>query len=146
MKTFKQFLENVDLLSVKVLESLKPQIANIAQSVYDDWGQDCDGNWWCRIQEGDGGICHLIAEDIASFLYDKNFESGTISSNQDVHVYVITKTKEGVATVDIDPYVYETGYGYSWKKKPNVTITANDVRIDIIDNDVNNFDSYIDNF
>lgn len=145
MRTFQQFLENNDLPSFKQLELLKLQIANTAQSVYDDWGQDCDGNWWCRTQEGDGGICHLIAEEISNFLWERNFEASTISSNQDVHVYVITKTKEGIATVDINPYVYETGYGYSWKKKPNVTITANDVNIDIIDSNINNFDSYMEN-
>lgn len=124
------------------LKALRPQFAAAAQEVYDEWdaSDEVDGDW----QVGQGGICHLIADKIldvvASNIPDLNMT--TISSSHEVHVYVVAGrttiidpepppvTEDEYYSIDIRPYIYETGGGYNWKKIPDVVFTPDDITID----------------
>jgi hypothetical protein len=113
------------------LTSLRGQLAKRAQVIYNDWNVDNDtyGDW----KVGFGGICHLIADELADEVSDKTkFPAVTVSSYNEVHVYVVVQTPDGVYSVDIRPHVYETGGGYAWKKIPNVEFDVSDVEIDLL--------------
>lgn len=120
----------------------KKKLADAAQKIYDAWdvGEDECGDW----QVGFGGICHLIADAMCDVLDDKNIQCSTVSSTSEVHVYVVGKFKEGVYTIDIDPYTYETGGGYNWKKIPDIELTEQDILVSRIDGDPSAFETYID--
>jgi hypothetical protein len=126
------------------LESLRPQFAAIAQKEYDAWDQSDeiygDG------EVGFGGICHLIAEAWGSMLAEIGINSQTFSHSDQVHVsltvwgdtesreddeetYPPTKKQIEIFDVDLNPYIYETGGGYTWKKIPDVTIDPSDISI-----------------
>lgn len=119
------------------LNSLKNKIAQCGQSVYDDWYQDESGY---DEMVGNGGICHLIADKIVDLLYESNIDCTTVSSDHEVHVYVVAKIKEGVFSVDIPYSFYETGGGYTWKKIPNRFFDDSVVYIDQISCDPNDFE------
>lgn len=126
------------------LKKLTPALAKAAQAVYDDWGSDEFGNVWCRFQEGPGGICHLIADEMISVITSHGFDDcTTLSHDSMVHVSVLVKTADGVAEVDIDPYRYETGGGYNWKKIPDVSFEPEDVSIHIINKDPEVFSQHL---
>lgn len=111
------------------------KVAEIAQKVYDQWDENED-------EYAGGGICHLIAEDVANHLNDQGIEAQTVSSNFEQHVYVVAPLKDGVYVIDIHPSVYETGGGYSWKKIQGVKIDKSDVTVSRIDPDPKNVGQY----
>ena len=117
---------------------LAPALAEVAQQVYDKWDEDPD----CY---AGGGICHLIAEEMAGKLSDHGIDAQTVSQEiGDQHVYVVAKLKDGVYSIDVPPGVYETGGGYTWKKIKDVQITKDDIAIDKIDGNPNKFHDYIE--
>lgn len=115
------------------------QIAAVAQKVYDEWDES-------NVDEyAGGGICHLIAEDVANYLNSIGVEATTVSAEiGDQHVWAVAKLSDGVYNVDISPSVYETGGGYSWEKIPDVKFEAGDIIIERIDPDPDKFDEYIE--
>jgi hypothetical protein len=134
---FYRFASKSDLLSK--LESLKPQLAAVAQKVYDEWdaSDEVNGDW----QVGTGGICHLIADAMLGVLYDAipDIVATTISSSYEVHVFCVAgktsinedgEKEEEYYSIDIRPHVYETGGGYDWKKIPDVVFTSDCIEID----------------
>lgn len=131
-----------NIKSVKELEPLRAELAAAAQKVYDSWGPDEHGNVWCGSQEGPGGICHLIVDEILDVLNKHGFDCMPYSHDTMVHVSTFVKTREGLAEVDIDPYRYETGGGYNWEKIPDVTFDPEDVSISIINKDPASFDEF----
>jgi len=109
------------------LHQYRAALAQKAQEVYDKW-DDGDIDTY-----GGGGICHFIAEEIAGYLIDQGFEATTISSDHEVHVWTAALVPGvGIFSVDIRPYVYETGGGYSWQKIPDVVFEAEDVLVEFI--------------
>jgi hypothetical protein len=124
------------------LISLKKQLAQAAQIIYDEWEQDEDGNCdWL----GQGGICQDIADAMANVLSNNGIECTTVSQlTGEQHVYVVAKIKDGVYNVDIPPYLYETGGGYCWKKIPDVEFDERYVIIDRLSSDPNDFEDYVD--
>jgi DNA-binding PadR family transcriptional regulator len=134
------------LKSLKELEQLTTSLAKAAQDVYDDWGTNEDGSTWCRHQEGEGGICHLIADEMIEVISKHGFECLNFSHTDMVHVSVIVKTKEGCVLIDIDPYLYETGGGYNWKKKENVKFEPDDVLFSVINGDPDVFEQHYDSY
>lgn len=136
--------DHSSLPSVNELKALTREIAKAAQSVYDDWGMTENGIMVCRFEEGSGGICHLIADEIITLLSEKGFDCATLSHDSMVHVSTLVKTAEGLAEVDINPYRYETGGGYNWEKIPDVSFEPEDVVVQIINKDPDSFDQFID--
>lgn len=128
--------------SIKKIEQLRLQLAKVAQQVYDKWEQNADG---FDEELGYGGICQDIADAMANVLAHEGFDL-TIVDSQGVgeqHVWIVVKTDEGVFSVDIPPYVYETGGGFNWKKKHEVEIGPSDVELYHISVDPNDFNDYI---
>lgn len=121
------------------LIALKPKLCIAAQKVYDEWdaSNEVDGDW----QVGFGGICHLIADQMVDVIYDNipNIIVTTISSNHEVHVFVVAgrttvdandEKLEEYYSIDIHPHVYERGSGYSWSKINDVVFEPDDIQID----------------
>lgn len=126
------------LRPLSLLLSLRPQLAAAAQAVYDRWEQDENGE---DVELGVGGICQDIAEEQAGVLQSAGIDAGTVSAQVgDQHVWVMAKVAEGVYEVDIPPSTYEIGAGYNWKKRPGVVFTADDVFINEVSKDPNDFE------
>lgn len=113
----------------------RPEIAAIAQRIYNEWDENEDEYFG-------GGICHLIADEIVSFLDEKGYESFSYNAQmEENHVYVIAKGNDGwVYEIDIPPQVYEVGGGYQWEKIPNVTFKPEHIHIARISKDDGKFE------
>ena len=139
LKGYNVIFENEDSSLLKQLNSLKPKFAKAAQHIYDAWDATSDpdyGDW----QVGFGGICHLIADKMADALSENPNMWATSNSTEyagSPHVNIIVFNNDNTEgyIVDIDPFRYETGGGYNWKKIPDVEFDAEDVFITDIDPD-----------
>lgn len=113
---------------------LRDGLAAAAQRVYDEWQQDEHGH------DGDlgtGGICDGVADAMVGVLEAAHpgMVAFTNYVETDTHVEVIVSLVEGVHRIDIPPSVYETGFGYVWRKKAGVAIDAEHVVVDLLDAD-----------
>jgi len=110
------------------LNKLKPLLVRAAQQVYNEWAQDEKG--WDEYL-GTGGICQDVTDAFLEVLFHHDIMGvpfvPTIGEN---HVWAVADLKEGAYRVDIPAEVYETGGGYSWKKKPNVVFEEDDLIIE----------------
>jgi hypothetical protein len=109
------------------LMSLRPQLANAAQTIYNQWEQDPNG---LDAHFGGGGICDEVSRamaDVVCLIPGVELTEG--GQPGDDHATLIVYNESEAYEVDIPPGVYETGGGYSWKKIPNVVIEPNDVLI-----------------
>jgi hypothetical protein len=122
---------------------MRAQLAKAAQRIYDDWQLDTEGYDW---QVGAGGICHLIADAMTDVLGKHNVWSQSQSCSHEVHVNVIAQFREGIYIVDINPYDYETGGGYTWKKRPDIEFTPDFVTASKIDGDPFNLREYVEEY
>jgi hypothetical protein len=125
--------------SVKVAEQLRGELAAAAQKVYDAWEQDEEG--YDEVYAG-GGVCHDIASEMAGVLNNAGIDAYTVSSNHEVHVYVVAPFAEGVYEIDIPYRLYEIGGGYTWQKIPDVVFTPDFVHIGCLDADPENIGMY----
>lgn len=134
--------QNKESTGYDVLDLLKTKLAAAAQKVYDDWVQGSEG---LSEHYGAGGICHDIAEAMCDVLGENKIDC--ISFHYEIgenHTAVFCKLDDGIYSVDISPYVYESGGGYSWCKKKDVKFEPSDVDIDRITANTNKWDEYID--
>lgn len=121
-------------------DGLKSKIAQVAQREYDAWTPDEEGG---QEEWGGGGICHIIADSIVGLLSQMGIEAMSMQAAVgENHTFVVALMKDGIYSIDIPPYVYEAGSGYSWTKKDGVTITPNDVSIDLITKDTSRWNEY----
>lgn len=127
----------------KITDAVKIKLAQAAQKQYDAWQLNDEGY---DEEVGTGGICHLIADDLADALSAAGIECQTVSSNFEQHVYLVGKFREGVFMIDIPYHIYETGGGYNWKKIPDVQFDASHIKISGLDNNPKNFDQYVDQY
>lgn len=116
----------------KKLQSIKPEIAVAAQKVYDEWEQDEEG---FDPELGSGGICDQVSEAIGSVIAGRLEGVDVTEGGQegDDHSWVIAYNDTEAYGVDIDPGVYETGGGYSWRKREGVTIRPDHVDVFPVD-------------
>ena len=115
------------------IQRLIPQFVKSAQAVYDSWDQS-------NPEEDDlngGGICQEIAEAISGDCGRHGIEAVTVDSNGmgEQHVWVVARVVEGIFEIDIPYHEYESGGGYTWKKKPNVKFTNHSIHISKMSND-----------
>ena len=129
MVNFKQKLDRIfenpnSKLYIK-LSNLKPQIANIVQIVYDKWDETNVDTY------ANGGICHLIADEINDFLYKHKIESYTHSLDYKQHVVTIAvdSNQKTCYMIDVPESIYETGGGFKWKKISDVVFEPDDIEI-----------------
>lgn len=117
------------------IKSLTPLFVDAAQKIYNEWDENQD------VYFG-GGICHLIADAFVEIIY-KNFPDyfATTFTRDDIqHVETIVynidsekledvddETDIETIMIDINPYIYEKGGGFSWTKIPDVEFTTTDV-------------------
>lgn len=103
-----------------------PKIAKLAQDIYDSWTQDADG-----IDEefGTGGICDAIASEMSGIMSEQGWHVSQGGQEGDDHAYIVVTDGKKAYEIDIPPHVYESGGGYSWKKKEGVKFSEDDVAI-----------------
>lgn len=137
------------------ISAAMPSIIKVAQQTYDDWHQDEEG---LDEELGEGGICHLIAEEICSILASHGLDCGSVSAQVgEQHVWAVVKIdgvrdedgeydrdNAGVWSIDIPPGVYESGGGYSWRKKPGVAFEAADVVVTHESRDPDDFERFME--
>jgi len=124
-----EMLESSASLLDKLL-SLKPEIVEMAQEIYDDWDQkDDDGDDGDDDQYGTGGICDVISLGISEILTENDIEIAEGGHDGDDHSFTIAYDEQGAYIVDIPSYVYETGGGYNWTKLGGVKFTPDDIEI-----------------
>ena len=121
---FVEFCESHNSL-FQQLVSLKPNIVQAAQKIYDDWDSLDPDN-------GGGGICDEIANQIGDIIVSSipNVEITAGGQDGDDHAYVIAYNDHEAYSVDIPPDVYETGGGYCWQKILDVEFQPDDITID----------------
>jgi len=117
---------------LRKLSGLRPQMAQIAQSVYNLWDESDVDTY------ANGGICHIISEKISDFLSrasTHNIDSYTHSLDFKQHVVTIAidHNQKVAYMIDIPETIYETGGGFSWKKINDVFFEENDVEIQPLD-------------
>lgn len=111
-----------DLPSVKEAEALRPELAQVAQAIYDKWDEEDIDTY------AGGGICHYIADAFVDILYSRlQLNCQSVTSSHEQHVYVAAQFQEGVYVIDLHHSYYETGGGFSWKKIPDVEIDPRDI-------------------
>ena len=125
---------------VAKLTTFRPQLAAIAQKIYDEW--DASDEEYGDAEVGFGGICHIIADGWSDLLANQGYATTTWSHSDEVHVSLMVweYDSEGqqdvdeefaqeieVVDVDLNPHIYEKGGGYNWTKIPDVTINPSDI-------------------
>lgn len=110
------------------LMKLRPELARAAQSVYDSWIQE-DG---LDEELGSGGICDQVSDALMEVLSRHGYDPEEGGHDGDDHSYVVVPVSDSHGfAVDIPWQVYEIKHGhYEYSKKPNVTISSEDVYID----------------
>jgi len=127
-------LSKRDLKSYKDIDLQKLVLA--VQAEYDAWDENEDEYFG-------GGICHLLADKIIDELSNQGIESSSVSQQcGEVHVFVLARLSEGVVSIDINPYRYETGAGYNWQKIQDVKFDTGDIAMDVVSQDPNDFEEY----
>lgn len=125
------------------IHAIGSALANAAQTEYDAWEQDENG--WNE-ELGEGGICHLIADQMVGVLNESGIDATSTHSEGigENHVWVTARTSDGVVTIDIPPSEYEIGSGYSWRKRPGIQFSPQSLLISVIDPNPTNFYLYAD--
>lgn len=131
------------LPSIKAVEALRPAIVAAAQKQYDEWQQDEEGY---DEEVGHGGICHLIADDMASILGDAGFPVWTQTASDVQHVTCIVQTNEGIFDLDIPYSIYERGAMFTWTKLPDVRFEPADLSIYKMSNFPGDIEQYVENY
>lgn len=127
-----------------ITDSIKDEMVKVAQKQYDRWQQDHEGQ---DVELGRGGICHLIADDLINVLYRNKIDNvQSVCSNYEQHVYIVGQFKEGIYEIDIPYDVYETGGGFTWKKRPDVIFSRQDIVVSRLSSDPSEFNNYTDTF
>ena len=116
------------------LTALRGAMVMAAQEEYDYWEQDDEG-----LDEtlGGGGICDSVSQAIAGVITQNidDVEVADGGGEGDDHAWTIAYDDNEAYGVDIDHGLYESGGGYSWKKRPGVSFSVTDVQIFPVDID-----------
>jgi hypothetical protein len=138
MKIFIKESDDPEDIMQNKLKSLKAKMAYEAQKVYDQWDQDDEGH---DEHYGYGGICDDIADKMCEVIYNNTeYSCNTRFCEYDHHtsIYVTDEKNKITFNVDIQPYNYEEGAGYTWKKIKGVKFTED--MIDIRQSDYESFE------
>jgi hypothetical protein len=107
-----------------LLNNLRSQMAEAANRAIDgfDW------------QGTGGGACDEVEIEIAYILGTNGFDVSSGGQDGDDHAYTVARWQMPDGTfqyfeIDIPASVYETGAGYSWKRREGVKVSPNDVYI-----------------
>ena len=132
--------------TVQQINAIRLKLIDVASKEYDKWNQ-VDGY---DEELGSGGICHLIADRMIEIL-DEEFNTvgkeifATTKNLSDVqHVNVLVALSDGIYELDLPYWIYETGGGFSWTKKPDVVFETDDIVLYKLDSDLKNIHLYLD--
>lgn len=122
--------ESSDSLLRRV-ESLAGEFVTKSQELLDSWDQS-DPEFGDP-ELGFGGICQDIADGFCDICSAHDIDCIPVDNNGmgDQHVWAIAydeDTGEAVS-IDINPYTYERGSGYTWTKIEGVVLGVDDVQI-----------------
>lgn len=121
-----------------VIRTLRPAMAAAAQRIYDAWVQDEHDDL------NGGGICHLIADEVATIMGNSGIPVSTQTANDVQHVYCVGQFSDGVFEVDIPYRLYERGGGFTWTKIPDVHFTQDDILTYQLDGDPSQMYMYVE--
>ena len=140
MKNLYITLSSRPIVTKSKLLNLRSKMLKAAQKVYNDWDEEDEDTY------AGGGICHLIADEISDILNSNNIEATPVSSNFEQHVFVVARVKDVVYEIDIPHYIYETGGGFNWKKIKGVKFSLNDLVINLLSADPDDFKNYVEDY
>lgn len=111
------------------IHNLLAFIIESAQCIIDDWEQDEEG---FSEEFGHGGICDRVADSIGDILAENDIDFIYGGHDGDDHAYIIAYDQDDRTAflIDIDPYAYEEGHGYVWKKRHGIELKVDDVIIE----------------
>ena len=117
-----------EIPDLRAVLALAPDLAQVAQGVYDAWEVGEDG--LCP-ERGEGGICDLIADAFIPVLEGAGVEGAMTvqAAYGENHIFVVALLATGVFVIDVPPQTYEVGAAYSWKKIPGVAFRPEDVLV-----------------
>ena len=147
LKKYCAYCGKIASISASSLKSkIVLKIIEGAQRIYDEWDQNEDG-----IDEvyGGGGVCDEIADEICEAVQaHTNLEASAMYNEYDTHtsVYAWDTDLKKLFHIDIPPEVYETGYGYSWRKNKDITFSPSDLLVEDISEEWSNFFDEDNNF
>jgi hypothetical protein len=107
------------------LSDLRPDIAEMAQSIYDNWDQE--GNEYGN--NGNNRICDTVSTGIGDILAENDIDMTESGHEGDDHSCIVAYDDQSAYIVGVPYYLYESGAGYSWTKLDNVQLTPDDVEI-----------------
>lgn len=125
----------------QINDTIKTEICVYAQQAYNEWNQNEEGY---DEELGTGGICQIVADEMLDVLHSHGIYNVQTQCSDDPHVYLIGKFKEGIFTIDIPYHVYESGGGWSWKKKPDVKFDVHHVIVWRLDPSYRKWKKYTD--
>ena len=123
-----------------ITPQMKVEMAEAAQKVYDRWEQGEND------ELNGGGICHLIADEVAYILSRANITVATQCSSYEQHVYCIAQFREGIYEIDIPYSSYERGGGFTWTKLPDVQFDSSFIVVSRLDSDPGNMNQYVEDW
>ena len=114
------------------IQAITLELAQAAQKELDEWVANAEGY---DEEFGGGGACDAIARRLSDVVAEKVEEVEITDGGQDGddHAYLLCSRAGENVVVDIPPYLYETGGGYSWRKLEGVKLEAQDVVVESID-------------
>lgn len=114
-------------LELKLL-ALRPKMVQAAQEILDEWITDEEG---MDEEFGGGGACDAINMALAGIIAEEMSNINIADGGQegDDHAYTVVYDSTEAYAVDIPATVYETGGGYSWKKREGIQLELNDISI-----------------
>lgn len=116
-------------MSVARFAKVAGQVAAAAQRVVDAWEQDEDG---VSDKYGSGGVCDDVAAATCDALRGLSWvrDCVTFHIEDDNHTVARVLADDGVYDVDVPANVYETGAWYVYRKRPEATVSAEDVVVE----------------
>jgi hypothetical protein len=110
------------------LMALRGKMAMAAQAAYDAWSPEGDDG---DVEVGHGGICDEIAREIEGIIAAEieGVELDAYGQEGDDHAAVVARLGSEAYVIDIPYWLYESGGGYSWKKKLGINFSAENVEI-----------------
>ncbi len=133
--------------------SIVPLAIKEIQAEYDSWQQDEDGfsdyiDPTSSSEIGSGGLCHVFAAIVGRHLSNVGVEVYEVSSCHEQHVYLVFVVREGqnigVYELDIPYSIYESGGGFTWRKREGVQFSEEDFSIYKLSSDPKDLKEYVD--
>jgi hypothetical protein len=114
------------------IRAIADDLAQAAQAELNQWVPDAEGY---DEEFGYGGACDAICRELGGMIAMRIAEVEIADGGQegDDHAFVLCRRGAESVVVDIPAHLYETGGGYSWRKREGVKLEGGDVLIEPIE-------------